>query len=195
MPLRQGFEEGSMEKTTLQDTLALGDAGKKLIIDYLSQNGIKVFPHIHDKAYQGQSIDFSFGYNKKLYTAFVRTDTKINRSGNIFLETYMHRRGTAPLSGLLEKGWYYTGKANFLCYLDAVSGSLWFFDWENIKRYARDVVVAQCQFSNRIDAHTQGQGYVFPVADIEDDRDITLHIANVDITPLYKFNWTRPRPF
>lgn len=167
-------------------TAALGAAGKNLVKEYFLHQGYEIDESNADaSAY----IDFTAKRNGVSKRVFVRTDTRMCTTGNIMLERLMHRVG----DNQIEYGWLFSGHADILSYLDAFTGTLYFFDWDGLKKYATE----HCRvmyFRNPYDENTVGDAYVIPTRDLERTEPF-LSKTVIDVEALGKFNFLKPRPF
>ena len=74
------------------------------------------------------SIGFDFYIDEK--KCELKTDYKINESGNLFLEDYVRYS-----KGGYGAGWLRTCKADYLLYLDEKSGTLYIYSLNEIRTY------------------------------------------------------------
>lgn len=166
-------------------TKAIGECGKSLVVQLFRANGYMVTkPDVDPNSF----IDFYAYRDKQFLKVFVRTDTRINITENIVVERFMHRQNS------IEIGWLFQGQADVLCYLDACSGDVYFFDWQALKKY----VVMHCKarpFRNSYDVESIGDAYIVPLKRVLKEPDVFISRAKVDITPMYQFRFKRPAPF
>lgn len=168
------------------NTAAIGNAGKTLVKQYFLNQGYNV------EDFEGAPEDYidfvvtKDGISRKV---FVRTDTRLCTTGNIMVERLMHRFD----ENSIEYGWLFCGKADILSYLDAFGGTLYFFDWNSLKKYATE----HCKvilFKNPFDQNTVGDAYVIPTRELEKAEPF-LSKTVIDVSSLGKFNFLKPRPF
>lgn len=169
-----------------EQTTSIGSAGKQLVANLFTRKGYSVTtPARAPRDY----IDFTIDNGKNHYDVFVRTDTRVNSTGNIFIERFMYREDTDEL----ERGWLFDGKATMLCYLDADCGNLFFVDWNKLRHY----VVEHCRairFRNSIDTNTVGDAYFLSVRELEQSGAM-IGRMKINVNPLYEYHFARSAPF
>lgn len=170
-----------------EKTLQIGDAGKRAAKDYFTRTGWS----IDGDAHLGKYVDFAISKNGHRHRVFVRTDTVMCRTDNIFIERFMLRKKED--NSRIEYGWLFEGNADVLCYLDAWSGQLYILKWGSLKDY----ITKHCKsftFKNRTDAETVGEGYNIPIREIV-KCDAYIKAVKIDVREIQKIGFEFPVPF
>lgn len=141
-------------------TYAMGKVGERHAIQFFQRIGWVVEDLSEDILYQKQDTDIRVcSPNGRAYTIEVKNDGKIEKTGNVLVELWMNRKtGDCP-------GWYYTCKADYLCYINSVTGAAYFLDWPAVKELVRAKAGVHKSFYNWRDA-CRGQAQLLPVEGI-----------------------------
>lgn len=169
---------------TFKTSQSLGNCGKELVKQLFRDSGYIVL-----KSYAPPEafIDFIAYENRQALNVFVRTDTRIGITGNVVVERFTHR-DNGP-----EIGWLFRGQADVLCYLDAINGNVYAFDWAALRKYVVDNCRAR-PFRNTYDNAT-GDSYIVPLRLLKQCEDVFLCEAKVDVDALAEYDFERPAPF
>lgn len=120
----------SLSKAQFNKDLQHGKLGEKWFHDYCIERGLLCIP-VGDDNFLGieSGIDFIVQYPLGQVGKFdVKFDSKMNRTGNMFIETFMDKERN-------KKGWYYNSKANRYCYIDEYNGVLWLYTKKTLDQY------------------------------------------------------------
>lgn len=173
------------------ETYSLGQAGKKLVMQYFMKHGYEVRNLENDIGYRKMNIDFAISIHGKTRYVCVRTDTRLCVTENIVLETLIRRRNTNSLS----QGWFYTCKAELLVYLDAYTGNFYVFDWAWLKELVNAGKLGyQHVFYNQIDMNCLGQAQLIPIQDLVSCEAFKFQ-DKINVFSLQQFQWAKPAPF
>lgn len=163
----------------------IGTIGKQITKQYFKEQGYRISIPRDSNGY----IDFFIENEHGIKSVFVRTDTRICKTGNIVIERFLHRYG----QNTIEFGWLFVGKADILCYLDANTGVLFIFDWAAMKTFAVNHFKA-IPFRNIYDDKTIGDAYLIPARKAE-RSDAFLGKARLDPSPLLQCSFEKVNPF
>lgn len=130
--------------------------GEQLFKSLMEQRGHKVEDLTAQKAYQIQDIDFKITSPLgKIATFEVKYDSKINSTGNLFVEYFSaHNYG-----GL---GWYEFCKADFIAYGDAHTNTFYCFPLEDLRQ-----LINSHKFNTATTDNGKVAGYLVPLRLIE----------------------------
>ena len=150
-------------------TLYDGDCGEELLKAFLEKKNFKVIDVRTNPEYQQKDIDFIIsGDNVHFYTMEVKSDGKMCKTGNIFVEECMKRQIGD------RKGWLYYCEADILCFIDIVNYYFYFIDWKKLKNKILVGFWKRITFNNVIDKCT-GLGYIIPVKELFDNKLIITY--------------------
>ena len=104
---------------------AKGDKGEELIIEFMQNRGHEVIDLSNDKRYSEPDIDF------QIAGKFVelKTDYKMSRTNNLFLETKIEY-----YNGTSAEGYFAKSKAEYLFYLDINNKELYIYNFEDLRK-------------------------------------------------------------
>lgn len=115
-----------------------GKQGEQLFMKTMLARGYEVQDVSGNPNYWYKDIDFiitspTTGETK---TFEVKWDTKINRTGNLYLERTSRFTKQEGIKGL---GWFEWCEADYLAYGDAVSGQFYIIPMEQLRQYAKNL--------------------------------------------------------
>lgn len=178
-------------RQTYEDTAAIGAEGKRLVMEYFREQKYIIQDYTGREEYASKFIDFSISDGTLTRDVLVRTDTKMCMTGNIVLETLMHRRDSSKL----VPGWFYTCRSEILAYLDAYCGHLLMIDWGLLKQLAnRGKIGYRRNFWNKIDHNTTGQLHIISCKDLKECPALKA-VFHINVDSLFEYNWEKPNPF
>lgn len=120
-----------MAQTNFEYLLEKGKATERIIQDLLIAEGFKIQDVSDDKEYQDIDVDMLMTIsNGKEYRLEIKSDSKISKNGNFFLE-----KGFDRYSGYY-KGWLHKCEADILCMYDSVNKIAYMLAWQDTKQYA-----------------------------------------------------------
>lgn len=169
-------------------TVSLGNEGKNLVITHFKSMGYTVIP-----IESNTSLTDFILVNPKTHketSMFVRTDTYLCTTGNIFVERFIQSIANPDH---IEYGWLFQGRADVLCVLDAVEGQLFCFKWQELKNYINEHYKPY-EFRNRIDEGMIGDAYFVPIFDLW-QSELCTYKTLINVQSLYKYNFQKPNPF
>lgn len=108
-----------------------GKQGEQLFKEIMESRGYAVEDVSNNPSYWYMDIDFiiTSPTSGEVRTFEVKWDTRINRTGNLYLEkTNVHSRG--------GYGWFEFTKADYLAYGDAVSGQFYIIPMDQLRKAA-----------------------------------------------------------
>lgn len=122
-----------------------GKCGESVVAAFFYNRGNQVKDVSNDTEYQKKDIDFIITNKDGVeMTVEVKTDYKLNASGNLFFEsTYYKEWGESP-------GWYDYCMADYIAFYDVIGNRLYIYDFRNGKDYVRAAAEYR-QFYNRDD--------------------------------------------
>lgn len=130
--------------------------GEQLFKQLMEQRGNKVEDLTAEKPYQIQDIDFKITSPSGITKFFeVKYDSKINTTGNLFVEFF----NAHNYAGL---GWYEFCKANYIAYGDAHTNTFYCFLLEDLRQ-----LVSSHKFNVATADNENIAGYLVPLRLIE----------------------------
>lgn len=174
---------GMVDRKTGQ---AIGAAGREVVYKFFVDTGWEMMPSTYKP---NEYVDFVVRKNDDIYNVCVRTDIWIWASGIITVERFMRHIKDKTI----EPGFLISCRADLLCYLDAVEGTLRILDWHALKNIVEEKYrPVPCKV--RWNKGTYGEKYKVPIWDI-DDTEILLDKVTVDVAVMSKYPTMRPLPF
>ena len=125
---------------------SIGDAGERIIKQYMELKGNEVEDISMNPAYWEQDIDFIINSR----TVEVKTDNIISSSGNLFLEYEIEHYPEGKLSKR-DKGWFSKCKAEYLFYYDIRKDILRVYELNDLKEYINNHYVSTIQHTDCYD--------------------------------------------
>lgn len=110
--------------------LQIGKSAENYVADYLTAAGHIVEDVSYEAAYMSKDIDFLLYKNNKYTTLEVKSDSKINQTGNLFFEVGFDRT-----TGYYD-GWFRKCEAAYICFCDTCGGKCY------IVRFDKDTIAA-----------------------------------------------------
>lgn len=114
-----------IDKITFNSENKKGKYGEELVIKYLKATNISYEDVRLEKEYQKIDVDFLVGPRNRKWE--VKTDTIMNSTGNIVLETHIEQ------NGVCNPGYWGVTEADVLIYVDAVAEIVYGATIEEIK--------------------------------------------------------------
>lgn len=138
-----------------------GKQGERLFSEAMAARGYDVVDVSGNPEYWYKDIDFiitspTSGQTK---TFEVKWDTRINRTGNLYLERTSSFTKQPGIQGL---GWFEWCQADFLAYGDAVSGQFYIIPMEKLRQAAENLPYRSAQCGS------DSTGQLVALKDIED---------------------------
>lgn len=102
-----------------EKSLEQGKIGEDIVFEYLKNKFEKVVDVSDDKQYQSDDVDFLCYRDNKEFKVEVKTDYRMDKTGNLFFEL-SHERKTGTY-----QGFFYKSTADFLLNLNANTNKLY----------------------------------------------------------------------
>ena len=137
-----------------QQQLQVGKKGEEVVAEFMRNRNHKVIDVSNDVEYQKKDIDFLLENQEGQKCAIeVKTDYKIQKTGNFFFESTYHKDWGD------SSGWLDYCEADYICVLAAKEGKLY------ILKYDKDLILEKAQktyFYNRDDGCDR-EAYLLPI--------------------------------
>jgi hypothetical protein len=111
--------------------LSRGKVGEEFFIETMKERGNLVEDLRDKKEYQKQDIDFRIQNPEGKFTLVeVKTDYRMNQTGNIFLERVIeYREGNEAL------GWFAYTRADYLAFVDGITKEIYIYQTAALKEW------------------------------------------------------------
>lgn len=130
---------------TFHKDLKTGKKGETAAAAALAERGWRTTDLSDSPQYQKQDIDFRAEKDNINLTVEVKTDSVINRTGNMFIET---RQGN-------HDGWYHYCKADIIFYIDSTNKRIYCFSLSSLRKY---IDTHSCPTAAHYDSYKQVVG-------------------------------------
>lgn len=147
-----------MNQDIFTKQLRKGKIGEEVIEELMKKRGHKVISVANDERFFQDDIDFIIDD----YKCELKTDYKISKTGNLFLEAEMYYFS----DGRREKGYFYKTKADYLFYFDINNQTLLIYKMSDLKKYVHDSK-NYCKMCEVDDGYKIITGYVIPYNNIQ----------------------------
>lgn len=153
-----------------EEKLNEGKETEKLIATLLISKGFEVEDMSDVEEYQAIDTDFLI-HKKGTWTMEIKSDSRIGKTGNIFLEVGMSRS-----TGFYE-GWFNKCESDYMCIYDTVNSIAYMLDWDKTKKYAKSNG-RNISFWNYTD-NCQGYGILLSL-DKAKENGLIEHVYNTE---------------
>lgn len=137
--------------------MSIGREGEKLFADIMRAQAIDVRDVSGNKDYWAQDIDFIISNGEKQRTVEVKYDTRIHKTGNMYIETANPRSQGG-------KGWFLFCQADYLAYGDAWNKCFYFIRIKDLREY-----VSKNEGRLReVSTYDGSRGFLIGLKDVED---------------------------
>lgn len=136
--------------------LEIGKSGEAVVAAFFESRGNKVRDVSDDREYQKKDIDFVITNKDGVeLTVEVKTDYKLNKSGNLFFESTYHKDwGDTP-------GWYDYCQADFIVFYDVIGKKLYIYNFSVGRDYVRQAAEHKLFFN--CDDGCYREAYLLPL--------------------------------
>ena len=137
--------------------MTIGKEGENSLANILRAQGIDVRDVSGEKEYWAQDIDFIISNGVKQKTVEVKNDTRIHKTGNMYIETANPRSAGGH-------GWFLFCQADYLAYGDAINHCFYFFRLTELREY----VEANRGWLKEVSTFDGSRGFLVGLKDVED---------------------------
>lgn len=141
--------------------LEVAKKGEKIVQDYLSATGWKVFDVSLDKSYQVKGVDFIIMKDFQKFYVEVKYDSYIHSTGNFCLEN--------ECVTTFRKGWFRTTQADFIMVVSKATGDIYIYKVSDMREYIRTTnkYKAISSFDRTSQGVNEWINYLVPIKDYQ----------------------------
>ena len=143
--------------------MALGRDGERLFAQLLREQGVNVTDVSGNCLYWDKDIDFIIDNGKDERTVEVKNDSRIYKTGNMYIETSNPRSKGG-------KGWFLFCQADYLAYGDAINQRFYFIRLKDLREY----VAENSLLLREASTYDGSRGFLIALKDVEDLIFFTL---------------------
>ena len=137
--------------------MALGRDGEKLFAQLLRDQGVNVTDVSGNCLYWDKDIDFIIDNGAEQRTIEVKNDSRIYKTGNMYIETANPRSKGG-------KGWFLFCQADYLAYGDAINRKFYFIRLKELREY----VAEHSLFLREASTFDGSRGFLVSLNDIKE---------------------------
>mgnify|MGYP003418974871 CR=1 FL=1 len=137
--------------------MSVGREGEKLLAELLREQGIKVTDVSSNKDYWHKDIDFIISNGQTEHSVEVKNDTRIYKTGNMYIETANPRSQGG-------KGWFLFCEADYLAYGDAINRKFYFIRLKDLHEYVNQHYL----FLKEVSTYDGSRGFLISINDVKE---------------------------
>jgi hypothetical protein len=137
--------------------MTIGKEGESTFAKMLKEQGVNVTDVSGNCNYWHKDIDFIIDNGKEERTVEVKNDTRIYKTGNMYIETANPRSQGG-------KGWFLFCQADYLAYGDAINHRFYFIRLKDLREY----VAEHYMFLREASTYDGSRGFLIALEDVKD---------------------------
>ena len=148
--------------------------GELRAYNYLQDNGWTVQDVTHNENYWNKDIDLIIEKDNRLFTIEVKWDSRISKTGNMFIETF------ADLDNCKD-GWFNYCKADYIYYGDSINQLFYVFKTQDLRSFVSNHLMEErkaADYNSRGMLKKVSQGMLVPIKEFSQSYDVQIIILD-----------------